>query len=100
MKYLAIFFISLFMTFIVMPTVVILIENDADISYVYTFTEEEENSSSSEKETSHNISWKLIPKSDVSIVNPNELQFGEYFHYILGNNIHYSETFSPPPEIS
>ncbi len=99
MKLFAYFFISVFLAFLATPTVVTLIERDADVSYVFSLAEEEENHKG-EKEGSSNINWKLVPKTfnDFTFFDQTKISFN--FFYLLGTSSVYSKLVSPPPELA
>lgn len=91
----------LFSAFLVTPTLVSLIEQDADMSYVYNFSEEEENSSSnSGKKHGDQLETKLLPNSEYSLIYSEFDNASLSDRYILNLSIVYFDLLSPPPELA
>jgi len=99
MKIFAYFFISVFVAFLAAPTVVTLIERDADVSYVFSMAEEEENHKG-EKEGGSNINWKVVPKNFNDFAFFDQKTFSFNFFYLLGSSSVYNKLISPPPELA
>ena len=92
----SIFFTLIFVTFLVAPTIIRLIDDSIDISIIYTTSEEGENSGEKNKDIeilffdlSHNLDGDVLSKNDNTI------------HYYFKNYIkpHLNLIF-PPPEIT
>lgn len=97
-KSVSIFFISLFLTFIVTPTVVTMIENCADVSLVYAFAEEEQNNN---ERTLTEIHSKILNKYIYSIGKWTDFPASLFVDtYILNWDTIYFDPISPPPEIA
>ncbi len=97
MKNICSFFIIIFSLFLVTPTVVTLIKNSIDISYVYTVNEEEQNNT--EERTFSEKHTKFINKYltlSLGLMEFPESNFSTVFH----NNWSpvYFDLNSPPPE--
>lgn len=95
MKFLCLTFLILFTSFIATPTLVSMIDKDADISYFYTVSEDEEEMVSFDEIKSvtisdHQMAYALSNETSNSCISLQAiLSFTNLAHQI----------FSPPPEM-
>ena len=91
MKIIAQLLLFVFVSFLITPTIVSVIQKDADISAFYSFSEEEK----AQKEIKAIINYELTP----GIVDLSNLNYRSMFPEILfkHDNIS-SKIFIPPPE--
>ena len=93
MKFLSVIFLVSFLTFLVTPTVIGVIDNEADTSYFYSMCEEEENFTSfSEIES---IQTSCISIFKIAIKSSTEFSYVLVTNLIFDNLAH--QIFSPPP---
>ncbi|MGO3706308.1 MAG: hypothetical protein ACTJGD_00585 [Mesonia hippocampi] len=88
-----------FASFIVLPTLVTVIDEEADISYVFNLAEEEENSSnSSEKKVGlDHLDKNFFENTNDSLYLGLE-KVSNNFIYLLHAQQIYFDLLSPPPE--
>ena len=93
MKFLSVIFLVSFLTFLVTPTVLGVIDNEADTSYFYSMCEEEENFTSYSDIES--IQTNCISVFKIAIKGFTESSFFFITDLIFNNLAH--QIFSPPP---
>lgn len=97
MKLISRLFLFLFLAFMVTPTIVSLIENNADVSVFYSFSEEENSKDFKELKE---IKSDFRSIYEINFLNINSLELNPFNSIIV--IIHDSildEIFSPPPEL-
>ena len=93
MKFLSVIFLFSFLTFLVTPTVLGVIDNEADTSYFYSMCEEEENFTSYSDIESIQTNYFSIFK--IAIKGLTESSYVFATHLSFDNLAH--QIFSPPP---
>lgn len=93
MKILVNILVCMFLIFLAAPTIVSLIEDEADISMVYSLTEEEIQKELKEVKAHCSISFEYAcpQAAKKSTLIPTQ--------YLRGHSGVFEEIFSPPPEI-
>jgi hypothetical protein len=95
MKVLVSFLVFLLITFLSTPTIISVLDKDADISYFYTLSEEEENQVSFDEIKSVTLSYQeLLSFFYNSSVTLNVAMVANLSFTNLAHQI-----FSPPPEL-
>ena len=93
MKFLSVIFLFSFLTFLATPTIIGVIDNEADTSHFFSMCEEEENFTSfSEIES---IQTSCISIFKIAIKSSTEFSYVLVTNLIFDNLAH--QIFSPPP---
>jgi len=91
----AIFLFVVFANFIVAPTVISIVDANADVSMVFNVNEEEHKENEFEKDELLKILHLEI--IDVSLLDVSNMN-NEHFHHLYST--HYQKLHLPPPELS
>ena len=101
MKTLAVLFFLLFAAFLITPSAVTLIKQNADVSMVFNYSEEEEhNSGSSDENTVKENQCKLFSEKGQYFVFTTLNKKSFQTHYNRSTLKIYYELLSPPPEVA
>lgn len=95
MKFLCINFLIFFISFLSTPTIVSIVDNEADISYFYNLCEEEENLEFFDKIKS--VSYNNFELNNRVFKLPNSFNFSVEANLTFTNLAH--QIFSPPPNL-
>ncbi|HZW62585.1 MAG TPA: hypothetical protein VFF15_02965 [Flavobacteriaceae bacterium] len=87
------FFLFIFSLFISTPTIILMVEDNIDVSTFYGVNEEE-----NKNETSKKIEVNLFNSSKYNIAQPWDEKEKLNFAYLKLSPQHIMESFSPPPE--
>lgn len=99
MKLLAFTFLLLFVTFLVMPTVITLIKQDADISCVFNYNEEEQHRLYGKKKMDE-FQFKITSDLELNSFLSEEKTISISFYFENCLAVIYFDLISPPPELA
>ena len=97
MKLISRIFLFLFLAFMVLPTIVSLIENNADVSVFYSLSEEE-NSKDFKELNEIEFDFRSVFEINLLKINTLNINIVNSIIVIIHDSI-LDEIFSPPPEL-